>query len=203
MYKATDDKKYLDYMNKEFWICSDLLYDKEEHLYARDATFIPKREANGKKVFWSRGNGWVIGGLVRVLSYMPADYLDRPKYVAQFKEMMERIRGIQGADGLWRSGMLDPDSFVLPENSGSAFFALGMAWGINNGILDRAAFQPSLEKAWEGLVAHIYADGRLGCIQQTGSGAAHFNPGSSFNYGVGAFLLAGEEVKRLAATPAK
>ena len=57
---------------------SELLYDKEEHLYARDATYLSKREANGQKIFWSRGEGWVMGGLVRTLEYLPKDDPQRP-----------------------------------------------------------------------------------------------------------------------------
>ncbi len=48
-----------------------------------------------------------------------------------------------------------------------------------------------------GLVQQIYADGRLGSIQQTGAAPAHYLPSSSYTYGVGAFLLAGAEVEQL------
>ena len=54
-----------------------------------------------------------------------------------------------------------------------------------------------ITKAWQGLVGQIYADGRLGNIQQTGAEPAHYLPSSSFNYGVGAFLLAGSEIVAL------
>jgi unsaturated rhamnogalacturonyl hydrolase len=73
-----------------------------------------------------------------------------------------------------------------------------MAWGVNHGVLDRAVYTPVIAKAWSGLVGQIYADGRLGCIQQTGSAPAHYLPSSSYTYGVGGFLLAGSEVARLA-----
>jgi hypothetical protein len=54
------------------------------------------------------------------------------------------------------------------------------------------------------MLQHIYADGRLGDIQQTGSAPDLFNPSSSFNYGVGGFLLAGSEVYKMAGgKPAK
>jgi hypothetical protein len=46
-------------------------------------------------------------------------------------------------------------------------------------------------------VEQIYADGRLGNIQQTGAAPAHYLPSSSYNYGVGAFLLAGAQVAEL------
>jgi unsaturated rhamnogalacturonyl hydrolase len=54
MYAATGDRKYVDYMDKQWARTSELLYDKEEHLYARDESYKTKREPNGKKIFWSR-----------------------------------------------------------------------------------------------------------------------------------------------------
>jgi rhamnogalacturonyl hydrolase YesR len=198
MYAATNDRKYLDYLNREWWTTSGKLYDQQEHLYFRDAGFFAQREANGRKMFWSRGNGWVMAGMVRVLQFLPRDYPDRPRYLAQFRDMAARVAELQGPDGLWRAGLLDPEYYGLPENSGSAFFVYALAWGINEGILDRHGFQPVVAKAWKGLLAHIYADGRLGCIQQTGDAPSFYKPTASYNYGVGAFLLAGSEVLRLA-----
>jgi unsaturated rhamnogalacturonyl hydrolase len=73
-----------------------------------------------------------------------------------------------------------------------------MAWGVNAGVLDRKVYQPVVEKGWSGLLKHVYADGRLGDIQQTGAEPAAYLPTSSFNYGVGGFLLAASEVRRMA-----
>jgi unsaturated rhamnogalacturonyl hydrolase len=198
LYQATGDAKYLAYVDRQWWRTSQYLYDPTEHLFFRDNSFIAKHESNGKKVFWSRGNGWVMGGLARLLQSMPDNYPTRPRYVQQFKEMAAKIASIQGDDGLWRAGMLDPDYYGLPENSGSAFFTFALAWGVNKGILDRDTFEPVVAKAWKGLISHIHADGRLDCIQQTGSGPAHFRESASYVYGVGAFLMAGREVNRLA-----
>lgn len=198
MAKATGEKRYWSYMDREWWRTSDLLYDPQEHLYFRDATYLHKLEPNGKKMFWSRGNGWVMGGLVRVLEFLPADDPDRLLYLRQFQEMAAKVRTLQGKDGLWRAGLLDPDAYVLPENSGSALFTYALAWGINQKILNRKIYRPVVAKAWGGLLAHVYADGRLGCIQQTGAEPAFYKPSASYNYGVGAFLLAASEVDRLA-----
>lgn len=198
MSRATGQTKYLNYMDREWSQTSNLLYDKQEHLFFRDATYLHKLEPNGKKMFWSRGNGWVMGGLVRVLEFLPTDDPDRPLYIQQFKEMAAKVRSLQGKDGLWRAGLLDPDAYVLPETSGSALFTYALAWGINEKILDRKIYSTVVAKAWKGLLTHIYADGRLGCIQQTGAEPAFYKPTASYNYGIGAFLLAGSEVDRLA-----
>ena len=200
LYKATGNTRYLDYMDREWWITSRLLYDPEEHLFARDAKYLDKHEANGKRVFWARGNGWVMGGLVRVLQFMPEEYPTRAKYMQQFKEMATKIASIQGGDGLWRTGLLDPGSYSLPEDSGSSLFTYALAWGVNEGVLDRATYMPTVQKAWRGLLSHIYSDGRLGCIQPIGEAPGHFLPTSSYVYGSGAFLLAGSEVEKLAET---
>lgn len=58
-----NDPTYFAYNDRYFKECYDLLYDKEEHLFARDLNYVIKNdgndryEANGKKIFWSRGNG--------------------------------------------------------------------------------------------------------------------------------------------------
>jgi rhamnogalacturonyl hydrolase YesR len=198
MYVATGDKKYLDYMDRQWWLTSDLLFDKEEHLYFRDSRYLTQKQANGQKLFWSRGNGWVLGGLVKVLEVMPKDYPSRPKYVEQYKQMAARVAAIQGKDGLWRSGLLDPDAYELPEISGSAFFTYAIAYGINEHILDRKTYLPVVEKSWKGMLSHIYADGRLGSIQPIDGQPGKFKPSSSYVFGVGGFLLAGSEMNRLA-----
>lgn len=197
LYKVTGNRAYLDHMNREWWTTSSLLYDSQQHLYSRDATFLNKTEANGKKLFWSRGNGWVLAGLVRVLQYMPEDYPDRPKFVVQYKEMAAAIAALQGEDGLWRPGLLNAGAYPLPETSGSAFYTYAFAWGVNQGMLESSVYTPVIARAWKGLISHIYSDGRLGCVQPVGAAPDQYKPSSSYTFGVGAFLLAGSEVRKL------
>jgi rhamnogalacturonyl hydrolase YesR len=195
---ARGDHRYLDFMNREWWITSGALYDPAEHLYFRDDRFLTMHEANGQKVFWSRGNGWVLAGLALVLDRMPADYSDRAKYEKQFKEMAERIAGLQQSDGLWRASLLDPASYPNSEISGSGFFTYSIAWGIRHKLLDRKKYLPVVKRSWQGMLTHIYADGRLGSIQPIGGEPGKFKPSSSYVYGVGAFLLAGSELSQVA-----
>ncbi len=96
MSAATGDRRYLDYMDHEWWLTSASLYDPQEHLYFRDSGYFTKREKNGEKIFWSRGNGWVMGAFAKVLEVMPEDYPSRPKYIAQYREMAECIASLQG-----------------------------------------------------------------------------------------------------------
>jgi unsaturated rhamnogalacturonyl hydrolase len=198
MTAATDDAKYLDYVDKHWRETSDLLYDPQRHLYYRDVTYLHKTDERGKPIFWSRGNGWVMGGLARTLEYLPKDRPSRSFYENQLREMAAAVVPLQDPKtGLWHSDLLDAPDYPQPETSGSALITFALAWGVNHGVLDEAAYKPVIAKAWRGLVEQIYADGRLGNIQQTGAAPAHYLPSSSYNYGVGAFLLAGAQVAEL------
>lgn len=196
--RATGDRSYLDYMDREWWITSTKLYDQKEHLFSRDERFLDRHEANGRKLFWLRGNGWVIAGLARTLADMPKNYPTRKKYVRMFREMADTFRAQQMSDGLWRPGMLDENAYPLPETSGSGLATYALAWGIHHGILQRSAYLPVVQKAWAGLLSHVYEDGRLGCVQQVGERPDAYQQTSSYAYGVGAFLLAGSEIDHLA-----
>jgi unsaturated rhamnogalacturonyl hydrolase len=195
---ATGDARYLNLANRLWWKTTDYLYDREEHLYFRDSRFFESREPNGRKTFWSRGNGWVIAGLARVLDDMPGDYADRPKYIVLFREMAEKIAAVQGQDGYWRSSLLDPDSLPNPETSGTGFFVYALAWGINRGILDRAAYEPAVRRGWAALVHAVHPSGMLGWVQRIGEAPGATSADTTEVYGVGALLLAGSEVHRLA-----
>jgi unsaturated rhamnogalacturonyl hydrolase len=198
MAAATHDSKYLDYLDRRWWETSNALYDSHYHLYYRDKSFMGKKDPAGKPVFWSRGNGWVIGGLARALEYMPKNYPDRARFEKQMREMASELASIQDPkDGLWHSDLLDPADYPQPEISGSALIVLGLAWGVNHGVLDRATYTPVIARAWRGMVEQIYADGRLGNIQQTDGQPNYYLPGSSYNFGIGGFLLAAEQVARL------
>jgi rhamnogalacturonyl hydrolase YesR len=198
MYVATGDHKYLGYMDREWDITTQHLYDPSEHLYFRDSRYFTQKQANGRKLFWSRGNGWVMGALVKILEVLPANDPARPKYVQKLREMSAAVAAIQSPDGLWRSGLLDPASYDLPEVSGSAFFTYAIAYGIDEHILDSKQYLPVVQHAWTGMLAHIYADGRLGSIQPIDGQPGKFKPSASYVYGVGGFLLAGSELDRLA-----
>ncbi len=195
--KVTGEQKYMDLCNKLWWKTTDYLYLPSENLYYRDGSFLNKEEKNGKPVMWSRGNGWVIGGLTQVLNYMPSNYPERAKWITLFKEMSNKIASIQQADGTWHASLLDPASFPVKETSGTGFYCYALAWGINNGILDADKFKPVVLKAWKALSESVHPGGMLGSVQKIGGSPDLVTPNDTEVYGVGAFLLAGSQVMEL------
>ena len=194
----TGDPKYLKAMHLEWKRTTDLLYDKEEHLFFRDAKYIPKLTKNGKKVFWARGDGWVVGALARVLPYIPKDDVLRPQYETLLREMCTKLASIQRPDGTWSPSLLDPDQFPYSETSGTALDCFAIAWGINNKVLDEKTFRPVVAKAWAALLAARRPDGLLGYVQGIGSEPAAVRTDFTVWYAQGAFLLAAAQVAQMA-----
>jgi rhamnogalacturonyl hydrolase YesR len=191
------------------------LYDPVEHLWYRDCRYVGERDAAGRKVFWGRGNGWVIAAMAQVLATLPPADPRGAQYREMLVGMAERLRTLQGSDGMWRSSRLSPELFPAPETSGTALITYALAWGLNAGVLDAATYVPVVARAWKGL-----ADGALqpsGFLR--GCQAVGFEPAPSYTgtapvtapsatsagslhtdeppFCAGAFLLAASELARL------
>lgn len=199
----TGDARYAAFAHAEFKATADYLYDPDEHLFYRDSRFFDQRDSNGRKLFWSRGNGWVFAGLVRVLRNLPAGDPARPMYEKLFRQMAARLNALQKPDGYWSPSLLAGSAATPAETSGTGFFVYGLAWGIKAGLLDRATYEPAVRRGWNALVQAVHPDGMLGSVQQVSDRPDQVAAGDTQFYGAGAFLLAGSAVYDLAAFAAK
>jgi len=195
--KATGDVKYLSYLDSMYWDTYAFLYDQEAHLFYRDKGYFNRKTPSGQKTFWARGNGWVMAGIARVLQYMPKNHPTYSRYADLLKAMAASVKKIQSKDGLWRPSLLDEAEVPHPETSGSAFFCYAMAWGINNGVLDRKEYLPVVQKAWQGLNRYVDRDGKLLWVQPIGAAPDKVLMEDTQEYGSGAFLLAGSELYKM------
>ena len=193
---ATGNDEYMAFADKEFWATTDYLLDPEFDLYYRDSRFFTMREEAGNKIFWSRGNGWVYGGIVNILKVLPQDHPSYPRYVQLYKDMSVTIASVQHDTGLWSPSLLDKNPNPTPETSGSGFMTYGLAWGLNNGHLDETTYGPVVRKGWQALVDAVGDDGKLGWVQPVGSAPDSVFETDSHLYGVGAFLLAASEMSK-------
>ena len=197
MANITGKKKYLDFMYKEYKATTDYLYNTDEDLYFRDSNYFTRKEANGAKVFWGRGNGWVFAGLSIIIRELPPKYEHKQYFVTIYKEMAARLLALQSPDGFWHASLLDPASYPNPEMSATAFFVYGMSWGVNNGYLDKATYLPAIIKGWKSMVTSVWSDGKVGFIQPIGADPKSVTRDMTEVYGVGGFLMAGTEITSL------
>ncbi|MDR0544763.1 MAG: glycoside hydrolase family 88 protein [Odoribacteraceae bacterium] len=199
LYRLTGDKQYMKFADKEFKQTRDYLYDRQERLFFRDHNYFERREANGRKVFWGRGNGWVAAGLAEILKELPPGNRYRPFYERLFVELCGRLLELQQPDGYWRASLLDPDNYPSPETSSTGFITYAFAYGVNSGVLPRDAFLPAIQRGWQALVNAVEEDGKLGYVQPVGADPRRVTRDMTEVYGVGAFLMAGREIYRMAA----
>ncbi len=194
--RITGNNDYLEYMDTQYHKTYDKLWCDEDQLFFRDANYFTKYEKNGKHIYWSRGNGWVFGGLALLIPDLPKMWDGREFYIDLFKTMAQTLKRIQREDGTWSAGLLGSvDDYQTIETSGTSFFVFGLAWGLNNGYLDKATYEPVLFKAWETLCNDaVHENGMLGYVQ----GVAGSPGGSTYEgseiYGTGAFVAAGAEI---------
>jgi rhamnogalacturonyl hydrolase YesR len=194
--RQTGDPRYTNFAMAEFWATTDFLYDPVEALYFRDSRFFERRDEQGRKQFWSRGNGWVFAGIANILDVLPKDNPNRPRLEALFRDMAARLKSVQKSDGYWPPSLLAPENSP-PETSGTGFYVYGFAWGVKNGLLDAATYRPAVDKGWAALTRAVAKDGRLGWVQQVSDRPESVAETDTQYYGVGAFLLAASAVAQL------
>ena len=207
IYKDTNyfNRMYQMYAFTKYKHGDNGLFNAAEGLWWRDKDFDPPyKEPNGKNCYWSRGNGWVAAALVRVLSALPKNETHRNEYLADYKNMMQALVPLQRADGYWNVSLQDPTNFGGKELTGTSLFIYGMAWGINNGHLDKKKYLPIVIKAWNAMAKEsVHANGFLGYVQGTGKEPKESQPvlydrePDFEDFGLGCFLMAGSEMYKL------
>ena len=204
-----NDNRYFDRMYEMYKCSKDSigggLYNYEDNLWWRDANYKPPfKEPNGEDCYWSRGNGWVVAALVRVLDLIPENDKHRDEYLQTLLNMLDEIAKVQREDGFWNVSLHDPGNFEGRETTGTALFIYGMAWAINKKYVKARKYKKIIAKAWNGIANEaIHQNGFLGYVQGTGPGPEAGQPvGYDIepdfeDYGLGCFLLGASEVYKL------
>jgi rhamnogalacturonyl hydrolase YesR len=177
----------------------NLLWDKEKGLFWHDASSVNTNS------YWGRGNGWAAYGLTRA-----ADYLDTPyggkyeKVIDQvgirelLTKMADSLRSLRTPDGGWPTDLLNPEHKEA-ETSATGLITFMLAKGVNEDWLDKEIYLPVIFKAFDFLLSKVDSNGDISGIQPPGTGPDDYtvssdNPDVNVNYGVGAVLLAADEI---------
>lgn len=173
--------------------------------------------------FWGRAMGWYGMALVDALDYFPAKHPKRPALVAILNRMTKAVAKYQDAKtGLWYD-VLDKQTAKgnYVEASASSMFVYYIAKGVRKGYLPETDFRiaaagyKGIEKEFIEAGAKPGQVNLKGTVSVSGLGGKPYRDGSYDYYmsekvvtndpkGVGAFLLAAEEMEYAAvAKPGK
>ena len=108
---------------------------------------------------WGRGNAFAALGLALTLSDVPADHPAHAGLLASFQRHMMALSRWQDENGMWRNVIDRPGAY--PEYSATAMIGTAMLRGVRRGWLDRATYQPLVDRAWDAIARRTGADGRL------------------------------------------
>lgn len=177
------------------------------------------------KEFWGRGMGWYAAALVDVLALMPREHQDYAEIAEIFAQVADGIRRWQDPQsGVWYQLLQYDDSFVSArgnrnylEASASCMFTYALLKGIRLGLLEREAFSPVAEKAYDGVLSTFITESSAGVdihniCRSAGLGpsnkperngtADYYLDGSDVNIvsnegkGIGSFIMASLEYER-------
>ncbi len=203
MGRVTGGSDYFDEMVRQVRIFTDHLLDPEFRLYRHMWDDPDQQTVPEEPVFWARGNAWVLVSLVELLERLPADHEARSEMEAILVRLAAGLSSWQDETGLWWTVLNRPGE-AYTETSASALIAYGMAKGARLGLLD-SAFLGRAQKAMRGLAGRLYIDCRgllhvAGTSYGTGPGGfdnyANVLVGDDVDYGVGALILAANELRR-------
>jgi rhamnogalacturonyl hydrolase YesR len=108
---------------------------------------------------WGRGNAFPALGLALTLAQFPVAHPAYAGLLASFQRQMEALARFQDENGMWRNVIDRPGAYA--EYSATAMIAAAMVRGIRSGWLDRATYQPLVDKAWHAILLRTSDDGRL------------------------------------------
>ena len=145
----TGERRYFDMAARHVTFMQQIV-SRPDGLYRHQAS---------AEAAWGRGNAFAALGLALTLSEFPNAHADFSRLLASYRTHMAALARFQDENGMWRNVIDRPGAY--PEYSATAMIATAMLRGVRNGWLDRAMYEPLVEKAWKAILARTGADGRL------------------------------------------
>lgn len=108
---------------------------------------------------WGRGNGFALLGTAEALTHLPKDWPDRAKVLEIYRKHVAALAKLQSDDGSWRQVVDEPASYR--ELTVTAMTTAALARGARLGWIDRATFDPVINKGWAAVAARVNADGTV------------------------------------------
>ena len=139
----------------------------------------------------------MFAGLTNIMNELSPQSKEYKYFLKIYKKMAKKLLEIQTPKGHWAMSLLGQEFYPTPETSGSSFYTYGLAWGINNSVLDKGTYLGAVKKGWNAMVGYVTEEGYLGYVQPIGAGPGNAWADKTEVYGTGAFLSAGSEVYKL------
>ena len=184
---VADEQDALDRATTQVTAIADRLQDEETGLFRH--TWKQQPSHFPQSTFWSRGNGWVMAGIVEALEHLPDDHPDRDALVDVFRTAASGLLDLQDASGYWHNTLDDP--LTALEVSGTCMFAYAFAEAHDRGILDDDAYVTAAQSGVDVCTGVVDENGEVRRVAVPPGGPNA--PLGVTSYGQGFFLLAASQ----------
>jgi unsaturated rhamnogalacturonyl hydrolase len=200
------DKALLDFAARQPGLYSGYMQDPVEKLWYHSYWVKHKTHYPKERIFWGRGNGWVICALPMILDYLPQDHPERGQIIKIFQETSEALLKYQRNDGYFETVLNKPEK-TYRESSVTALISAGWLHGVRKGWLDCRFKEPAI-KAFKAVVDNF--ESKKGLIYMTEisgptiplpvfpyAGYKYVPRGKNWSYGVAAVIFAALQYQKL------
>lgn len=191
-------QKYYNEAVNQILLFKDILWIPEKHLFRHGWI---EGMSEHPDYHWARANGWAMLTMCDVLDALPENIQGRDDVLDLLKDLIAGIAPLQSPAGTWHQLIDKPESYL--ETSASAMYVYCIAHAINNGWIDKTAYQDIAKSGWAGVSKQVNDKGQVEntCV---GTGLGWTNtfyesrPVSVYAaHGYGPVLLAGAEMLKL------
>jgi unsaturated rhamnogalacturonyl hydrolase len=151
--KEQGDKQLLDFTARQPEIYSRYLQDKDDKLWYHSYWIRLKSHYPVSKLYWGRGNGWVMCALPMILDHIGPDHPEHQKIRGILQDTAQALLKYQREDGTFAT-VLNMPGKTYRELSATALIAAGLLHGVRCGYLDKCCLQPGI-KAFKAVAESI------------------------------------------------
>ena len=201
--RESADTELLNFAARQPKQYASMMLDERESLWAHSYWVGAKRAFPRRRLFWGRGNGWVICGFPMILDNIGLNHPEAPGIIELFRKTSKALLGCMREDYTFGT-LLKYKSYR--ELSATALISAGWLHGIRCGYLDERFLEPA-KRAFEACVNAI-EESEAGIYMPEISGPTIPVPlfpklgyklvplGKNWSYGVAAMIFAAIEYKR-------
>ena len=200
--KGNGDGELLEFAARQPRQYAEMMLDEETDLWSH-SYWVKAHKRFPKKVFWGRGNGWVIAAFPMILDNIGLDHPEAQEIIALYKKTSEALLGRMNEDGTFNT-LLTHRSYR--ELSATALISAGWLHGVRCGYLDEKFLAPAIRAFMAVVDAMEVSDD---CVYMTEiSGPTIPLPvfprlgyklvplGKNWSYGIAALIFAAIEYKK-------
>jgi len=202
--KENGDDKLIEFAARQPKQYASMMLDESEGLWAHSYWVKSKKAFPQRKLFWGRGNGWVICGFPMILDNIGLEHPEAQGIIEIYQKTSEALLKCMNEDYTFNT-LLKYSSYR--ELSATALISAGWMHGVRCGYLDKKFLEPAIKAFYACVDAMEENEDSIYMTEISGPtiplpvfpklGYKLIPLGKNWSYGIAALIFAAIEYKKL------